>query len=347
MAKEKKTLADFKSAHAPDPEVAYLRRQVAELRAKNEQVFSEKGEALEVKSALMDAIQVANPVKMEYIPSKNPTAPCTHVVQLTDLHYGEVIDSEEVDGFGIFSPEIAEARIKKLATSIIKQTETMRQGYNVPYLHILGTGDYISGDIHQELQVTNAFPTPVQAVGCGYMLGAMIEMMAPHFEKVTVDLLTLDNHGRMTRKPQAAEGGVNNWGYVVAHIIKQYVSKIKNTNVHIHSKPSALVTVGPEKYLMMHGHQIRGWAGKPYYGFDRRVAMEAVKRMGIPEQSFTKLLMGHFHTSANDLDWMIGGSLSGTNAFDHSCGRHAFPHQTSWYIHPDNGDFAWTRWWLN
>jgi len=194
--------------------------------------------------------------------------------------------------------------------------------------------------------VTNAFPAPVQAVDAGYMLGELVSALAPHFRRVTCDLLTLDNHGRMTRKPQAAEGGENNWGYVVAHIMRQYLSRHESVEVRIHAKPSALVAIGPERYLMMHGHQIRGWAGKPYYGFDRRVAMEAVKRMGVAEKSFTKLLMGHFHTAANDLDWMLGGSLSGTNAYDHSCGRHAPPHQTSWYVHPEHGEFSWQRWWL-
>ena len=108
-----------------------------------------------------------------------------------------------------------------------------------------------------------------------------------------------------------------------------------------------MVKIGPESYLAMHGHQIRGWSGKPYYGFDRRVAMEAVKRMGIPEHAFTKLLMGHFHHGFNGDTWMLGGSLSGTNAFDHSCGRYGKPHQTGWFVHPTHGEFDWTRWWLD
>src|SRR3990167_9749535 len=91
---------------------------------------------------------------------------------------------------------------------------------------------------------------------------------------------------------------------------------------------------------------MRGWAGKPYYGFDRRVAMEAVKRMGVPEVAFTKLIFGHFHTATNEKDWQLGGSLSGTNAFDHSNGRHCKAHQTSWYVHPEHGEFDWTRWGL-
>jgi hypothetical protein len=94
----------------------------------------------------------------------------------------------------------------------------------------------------------------------------------------------------------------------------------------------------------MHGHQIRGWAGKPYYGFDRRAAMEAIKRMGVPEKAFTKMVLGHFHHGFNADVWMLGGSFSGTDAYDHSCGRFGRPHQTAWFVHDKHGEFDWTRW---
>lgn len=342
-----RSLGEFKHIHNPDADVVYLRQRIQELEAKAQSARSETGEALELVHGMQTAISICSPVKMAYKPSKNPSSPVTHVLHLTDLHYGEVINKDEIDGFGDFSPEIAEARLHFLAQKIIDKTNIQRHGYNVPHLHIIGTGDYISGGIHHELLVTNAFPEPVQAVKCGYALGAMIEMFAPHFETITADFVTLDNHGRMTKKNQAAQGGENNWGYVVAHVIKQYCSKLANVNVRVHAKPTALVTVGPEKYLCFHGHQMKGWAGKPYYGFDRRVAMEAVKRMGIPDQSFTKMVFGHYHTATNEKDWQLGGSLSGTSAFDHSCGRHSKPHQTSWFVHPGHGEFDWTRWWLD
>lgn len=253
---------------------------------------------------------------------------------------------DEVDGFGEFNPDIFTQRLLLLGTNVIEHAKVQRAGYNIPRLHILGTGDYISGDIHEELKVTNAYPAPVQAVNCGYKLGALVHMLAPYFESVTVDMITLDNHGRMTRKNQSSQGGENNWGYVVAHIVKQYVSRIPNVDVRIHAKASALVNIGSERYLLFHGHQIKGWAGLPYYGFDRRIAMEAVKRMGVPEAAFTKMVMGHFHVAVDAPHWLIGGSLSGTNAFDHSQGRHSRAHQTSWLVHAKHGQFAFTRWWL-
>lgn len=341
-----KSLKEFKDEHNPDADVVYLRQRIAELEAQREQERAATGEAHEIIAALAGAIEKAKPQKMVYQPSKRSGSAVTHVLHLTDLHYGEVTEKDEVDGFGEFNPTIAEKRLQALGQAIIASTEAARAGHNVPNLHILGTADYISGDIHQELQVTNAFPAPVQAVRCGYALGALVAMFAPHFASVTADLVSLDNHGRLGRKPQASQGGQNNWSYVVAQVVKQHVSSLPNVTVNVHAKPSALVPIGPERYLCFHGHQIRGWAGLPHYGFERRVAMEAVKRMGVQESAFTKLVLGHFHHAINADTWLLGGSLSGTNAFDHSCGRHSKPHQTSWYVHPKHGEFAFSRWWL-
>lgn len=341
-----KSLAEFESKHSPSQEVEHLRTRVRELESKLKWERDQTGEQRIITLALTEAIEAATPGKMVYKPNRKAGAPITHVMQLTDLHNGEVTPKDEVDGFGEFNPEIFTQRLNKLASSVVDVTTVKRSGYHIPHLHILGTGDYISGDIHEELKVTNAYPAPVQAVRAGYDIGEMIATMAPHFEKVTCDFITLDNHGRMTRKNQAAQGGENNWGYVVAHIIRQYLRRFDNVEVKIHAKASALVPIGSERYLLFHGHQIKGWAGLPYYGFDRRVAMEAVKRMGAPETDFTKLTMGHFHVAVDAPNWIIGGSLSGTNAFDHSCGRHSRAHQTSWLVHPDHGQFDFTRWWL-
>lgn len=341
-----RTKAEFKSIHHPDQEVEHLRTRVRELEHKIRDERDTTGEARILNLALMEAIEACEPPKMLYKPQAKSASPLTYVVHLTDLHEGEVTKKDEVDGFGEFNPDIFTKRLTSFGQFLIEHVKVQRAGYEIPNLHILGTGDYISGDIHDELKVTNAYPAPVQSVEAGHKIGAFVAMLSPHFANVTADLITLDNHGRMTRKNQSSQGGENNFGYIVAHIVKKHVERISNVDVRIHAKASALVPIGRERYLLFHGHQIKGWAGLPYYGFDRRIAMEAVKRMGVPDAAFTKMVMGHFHVAVDAPHWVIGGSLSGTNAFDHGCGRHSQAHQTCWLVHPKHGQFNFTRCWL-
>lgn len=340
------SVEEFRSKFNPAPEVEHLRAVNAALQAKLDSAKKDLGEQRVMHVELMEAIQAAEPPKMAYKPNTKAGSPITHVLHLTDLHNGEVTRKDEVDGFGEFNPALFDARLQDLASRVIDVTAVKRSGYNIPTLHVIGTGDYISGDIHEELKVTNAYPAPVQCVRASFGIGAAIALMAPHFERVVCDFITLDNHGRLTRKNQASEGGENNFGYLVAHGLKQYLSRFPNVEMRIHAKPSTVIRIGSERYLAFHGHEIKGWAGLPYYGFDRRAAMEAVKRMNVPDSAFTKMVFGHFHVAVDTLLYNSGGSLSGTNAFDHSCGRHARAHQTSWFVHPTKGQFDFTRWWL-
>src|SRR6266581_4307027 len=60
---------------------------------------------------------------------------------------------------------------------------------------------------------------------------------------------------------------------------------------------------------------------------------------------FDYMSVGHWHVpgvvSGNIL---INGSLSGTDEFDHGCGRHAPPAQVSFLVHPKHKIFGWTAW---
>jgi hypothetical protein len=209
------------------------------------------------------------------------------------------------------------------------------------------TGDYVSGDIHEELKITNAFPAPVQAVRCGDMLARMLLALAQHFQRVFVHMTTDDNHGRLTRKPQAKEGGLNNWGYVVAKMLEARLVRQHNIKLNIIARPWDSVECNGRRYLLTHGHHVMGWIGFPYYGLERLVSREALKRMNAADmRKFDKVILGHWHAPLAHPWYWIGGSVSGTDAFDHGQGRHSEPKQVTWMIHPLHGEFDRTEWLL-
>jgi hypothetical protein len=109
----------------------------------------------------------------------------------------------------------------------------------------------------------------------------------------------------------------------------------------------ALVEAAGRKYLIGHGDGILGTWGIPFYGIDRKVGREAKARRAMPDRQFDRIVIGHFHTGTDHEDWLIGGSLSGTDENDHKCGRHSKAHQTSWATHPKHGEFGFTRWYLD
>jgi len=344
------TPAEFKDKVEPPKEVAHLRARVSELEAKISSFREGQGELIEMIHSLGSAVDVAESFPTQYFPPSEPvSSPVNTVLQICDWHYGAVQGADEIERFGQFSPDIARRRIQDiLVPAFVNWVDLHRRAYTCDVLRILVLGDLISGDIHDELLVTNAFPSPVQAVKVAYLFSDMVQSLAPHFGKVIIDFVTADNHGRMTRKPQAKEEGMNCFGYVIAYLVKERLRDHNNVEMNIHVKMQATVDVTGMKYLILHGHQIRGWAGIPFYGIERKVSKEAQKRLRAFAEireavRFDKVVMGHFHTPSNMEDWMIGGSLSGTDAYDHKNGRYSRATQTAWLVHPRHGEFDWTK----
>ena len=330
-------------------QVRGLRARVSELEAALSDVRADRGTIEELLNATLAAVpRMATQPVVYRPPAKARVAqPCAAVLHVTDAHYGAEQPAEEVEAFGSYSPAQSRARQLGWVRAALGWLDMHRSHYAIPEARILCTGDMISGDIHDELRVTNAFPAPAQAVGAAEIIAQQAAMLAPHFERVIVDIVSDDNHGRLTRKPQAKECGLNNWMYVVAQMAAKCLANQRNVLVNVHGKPRVVVPVAGRRYLLCHGHDVRGWAGVPWYGIERMVAREAVRRMNAREQfHFDRLVMGHFHQPLETGYWLVGGSVSGTDAYDHKCGRHAEPQQVSWLVHPQHGEFDRTCWQL-
>lgn len=327
----------------------HLKSEIARLERALAGRKRDGGQITDAMQDILAAVRVEKPPKLvaPKPTSEKVESPVVHVVHLTDWHIGEVVNKEHVEEFGEANYEIACGRINRLLQSVCNKTALMRHSYNVPCCHIVGTADWISGDIHDELVRTNEFPAPVQAVKAGFLLGSFIREISAHFQQVNVDLLPAGNHDRITRKPQSADGALNSYGYVTCEIARQAVAQCANVTVKVHHALSKVIQVGGQRYLVAHGDGIKGTWGIPFYGIERKKQKEAMARMNMkPEKHFDKILIGHFHEALNHQHWMIGGSLTGTNEFDHKEGRHCRPHQTSWFLHPKHGEFSWNRWWL-
>jgi len=289
-----------------------------------------------------NAINPVIPLKNVYDPSKSDRlgSPLIAVAHITDGHMGQVQSSEEIEGFGEFNPEICRSRQIDFAIRFNSWVDKHRKGYPIDECHVIVTGDLISGDIHEELRVTNAFPTPVQCIKAAEVLVEQVSLFASNFGKVVVHFLVEDNHARLTKKPQATEAGYNSLNYIVGKHSELYLKDTENVEFYIYPQFEKVIKVGIRQYLITHGHGIRGWMGIPWYSIERQVGKESTARLQIimedinraKEIGFHKYAFGHYHTPFDHPLYMCGGSVSGTTAHDHKNGRHSGPSQASWLV---------------
>jgi len=347
MTKKLIDISEVKEALRPPERILALQAERDQVAAAYKDYKKEHGQLEQLMAEVLAAIPAIVPQAPVYKPAKTRRVETdiAAVVHITDAHYGSVQLADEIEGYGEYSPELSRTRQFGLIRDVIQWVDIHRLGYSIPECRFLVTGDLISGDIHDELRVTNAFPAPRQAVEAGEILAKQAAMAAPYFERVIVDMITDDNHGRLTRKPQAKECGFNNWMYVVASITKTLLTTHKNVEFNIYPMPQKVVAVCGRRYLLCHGHDVMGWAGFPFYGIERKTAKEALKRMNGPDPTkFDLLIMGHWHAPLEHPYYWIGGSVSGTDAYDHKQGRHAEPQQVSWLVHPKWGEFDKVKW---
>lgn len=344
MSKLGISASELKAQHSE--EVKDLKKKLKRYEKLLEDYKKSHGSIANFFDSIKDYIPTYAPTPINYKPQKPKTRTnCGMAMLICDTHYGAIQPASEVEGFGEYSPELCEHRCEKFTQNVIEWANLQRSAYPIENLHILVAGDLISGDIHDELRVTNAFPVTKQVVGASHILARQILMAAQHFKIVNIHFIVEDNHARLTKKPQAKEAGINSLNYIVGNMTNILVSKQKNVEFHIYPQYEAVVNVEGRRYLLLHGHNIMGWGGIPYYGIDRKTAKEAIKRMNASHGlRFDKVIMGHLHHPVSHPIYWIGGSVSGTDAYDHKNGRHSAPSQASWLVHPKHGEFARIDW---
>lgn len=329
--------------------VEHLKARNRELEAQIASLLKQRGRFTDLITDLKQSVTAARPlppapITRSKLPS--PSRPIDAVLKISDWQIGEVISAAETEGFGEFNWRIAQRDVMEfLGPKMLAWVDMHRRaGFQIPRLHIFSEGDFVSGNIHKELEVTNEFPLPVAVVNAGMLFSSLVAQLAPHFERVVVWELDSDNHGRLNPKPQAKQKSRNNASYLVHAVANERLKQHTNVTIMQNESMKFVAEVQGWRFLIEHGDGIKSQLGIPYYGLERERGREATRRMGTGKE-FDYLSIGHYHVPAIvSGNILINGCLTGTTEFDHSCGRHAEPAQVSFMVHPAYGVFNWVAW---
>ncbi len=342
--------------HRQSEEFQELHRQLKEKDRIFENYKQQRGSLDVYFRQVQDAIPAIAPLPVSYRGEGSRTKSVMYAVaQTADSHMGAVQDADEIEGLNEFNPEVCERRNMGFTKGLLSYFETLRHAYTINTLHWFLTGDLISGDIHPELQITNAFPSPVQVERAAKLHAMQGAMMAPHFERIIIHFISADNHARLTKKPQASEAGLNSLNYLVGVMMRSYLEKHKNIEFNLYPVTEKVVQVGGMNYLLTHGHTIQGWMGVPWYGIERKVGKESTARLAaimrsqqeavrkrMNEIGFHKMCHSHFHVDFSSELFCCCASVQGTTAYDHNNARFSEPGQPAWLV-GSKGEIARTN----
>ena len=342
-----KTLKQFGEENSE--KVQALKKQLAEKDKILESYKMGHGDLEVLFDTLLMAVSAMEPQPILYNPKKESSSyEIEAVMQDSDWHIGEYQDSDEIEGINAFNHEIAISRVNDLVHRENRIIDRLRSSYSIKNGVIISTGDMITGDLRDEATRTNEFDVPVQVIKSAELFASSAMGLSQNMDHLRVEYITADNHSRLTRKPQSKNQGTNSFNYLVAILAKKLLSRQNNIEFNIHIEPQKVINVLGRQYLTMHGHQIQGWAGIPFYGIERKVSKESQGRLAMIMEDpsrmkslgFHKIIGGHLHMPITTMYYWFSGSLMGTTAHDRHNGRYSPPSQPMWFVDPKHGEFG-------
>ena len=270
-------------------------------------------------------------------PPKSPGVP---ILMISDVHYGEVVSTDETLHSNEFNTEICEQRLRRT----FEKTVTLLKSHFVTPMYtgfvlVLG-GDMISGSLHEDHMVTDEGTPIEQALGISEVISNGIAFLAQEFPNVTVYCVP-GNHGRTTRKPRAKFYAQTNLDWLAYKMIQRWCDK---DNVHVLCPPvrDLTFTVANHRYRLTHGDQFRGGDGiigpiGPIMRGDTRKRF-AANLMPTDSQEYDTILCGHFHQLMMLPRMIVNGSVKGYDEYALSINvPYELPQQALWTVHPKYG----------
>lgn len=271
-------------------------------------------------------------------PSGAPGSPGVPTLMLSDLHHGEVVRAEQINGTNEFDMEISRTRLRSLARTAIHLLEIISPDMQYPGIVMPLGGDMISGNIHDELMATNEFNTMPTVLDLYGELVALIRLMADTFGRVFLPCVT-GNHGRDTHKIWNKDRHATSFDWLLYNFLAKAFENDPRVTFLIPEGPDAYYRVYGHRYLLSHGDQFRGGDGLigalgPIIRGDHRKR----SRNSQIAMEYDTLLIGHWHQYIHLTRLIVNGSLKG---YDEYAYNNNFPFETPqqalWITHPTHG----------
>jgi hypothetical protein len=233
----------------------------------------------------------------------------------SDLHAAERVDLEQMGGVNEYNWDIMLERHKVLTRAILSFQKN--RPYPVKRLQIIGLGDMVSGDIHDELRETNELVLMEAALKLGLDASEWILNLAQDFETVQLDGI-VGNHGRTTKK-MPAKNTHSNFDWMVYHIIKLRLAEVSSITVNVPKAWHTTVEMcnGRSRIFAFHGDGINtNMPGVPWGGVQRR-SRELERQFEPVVGRIDHFCFGHFH-QPNVIDnrrLILNGSIKGPDEY--------------------------------
>ena len=256
----------------------------------------------------------------------------------SDWHWGETVDQQQINNTNKYDLNIAHKRARnmiEIATNLLKQRFNKPEYSGIVFA--LG-GDMVSGDIHEELSITNEVEMMPAVLDLWGVLIWCVERLADEFDNVFIPAV-VGNHGRNTQKIRNKNRVHTSFDWLVYQFLAKHFEKDERVKFHIGDGADVYYEVFNHRYLLTHGDQFRGGDGMigalgPIIRGDHRKST----RNAQINFEYDTMLLGHWHQLIQLQRLIVNGSLKGYDEYAY-INNFPFepPRQALWLTHPEYG----------
>lgn len=271
-------------------------------------------------------------------PAKPKDSNATLALLLSDTHFDEVVNPDEIHGLNAYNREIATMRLHKWGTNVVKLSRHYLAGIKYDGVVLMLGGDTFSGDIHEELAETNEDSMLGSLLYWSEQICASVDLLQREFRKVHV-VAVPGNHGRTTRKPRAKMRAKTNFDWLLAKMVERQFAGNKQVTFQVPESADCLFHIYGRGHLLTHGDQARGGGGiGGIWPPIMRLRAQKMQRYMATGGSFNTLWMGHWHQLIQTPGMIVNGSLKGADEYSVVMGfSYEEPQQAFSVVAPDKG----------
>lgn len=326
-AKGAKEWLEEKAATATNEDV-----KVAELKAENARLSKVLGLVEAYHAGAGEPPRWALPAK------KHRPGAATACLQLSDMHFDEVVNPSEVGGLNAYSREIASRRLRRWAEKVAEMAERHAHAWDGALL--IANGDDCSGAIHEELRETNEDVLPGTLVYWAPRLAAAVRAVRDVHGRVHV-IKVVGNHGRLTTQKPFKRRARASWDWLLWQMVASHFASDDRVTFEFAGGSYIFASLYGRHIFVTHGDEVGGgggWAGvwSPLGTIHRR-AIELGQAHGLrPAYS----VVGHWHQTvlAHHRGLVCNGAMKGWDEFAAGLRLRPEPAMQNWWVEtPERG----------
>jgi len=235
----------------------------------------------------------------------------TAMAILSDWHVEELVRSETVNGKNSFNLERARKRADRCFQKIVSLTRKEQQDVTINNMVVGLLGDFISGNIHEEL-LENCQLRPMEAILFAQgLLESGINYLLEQTKLNLTFVCHVGNHTRITKKVHISTEQGNSLESLLYSSLKQRYASEPRVKFIIAEGYHSYLDVYGTKIRFHHGHSLRYQGGIGGLTIPVNKAIAQWNKI-IPVDLD---IFGHWHTYMHMKNFVANGSLIGYNGF--------------------------------